>query len=105
MQTMYELPTPNRHSLAFIMAHLNRVVKAEGNQMESRALAKIFGPTIVGHSMIDPPMTEILAENPKQIKVMEAFFRIPEDCWMELMKANHPWENRCKSSLERLKCH
>ena len=97
MQTVEELPTANRDSLAFIMVHLIRVCQSQGNQMESRGLAKIFGPTIVGHSMIDQPMTEILAENPKQIKVMEALFRIPEEYWNGILTANNSWEpNRCK---------
>ena len=96
MQTVEELPTANRDSLAFVMVHLIRVVQSVGNQMESRALAKIFGPTIVGHSMVDPPMTEILAENPKQIKVMEALFRIPEDYWNGLLLTTNSWEpNQC----------
>ena len=100
MQTVEELPTANRDSLAFIMVHLTRVAEAQPNQMESRGLAKIFGPTIVGHSMIDPPMTEILAENPKQIRVMEALFRIPEEYWDGILRANNSWEpNRCEAIL------
>ena len=103
MQTVEELPTANRDSLAFIMSHLMKVVNADGNQMESRALAKIFGPTIVGHSMIDPPMTEILAENPKQIKVMEALFRISEEYWNGLIMATHSWEpNRCNDNSDSI---
>jgi hypothetical protein len=100
MQTVEELPTANRDSLSFIMVHLIRVANCDGNRMDSRSLAKVFGPTIVGHSMVDPPITEILAENPKQIKVMEALFRIPEDYWNGVLTSVNAWEtNRCMTSM------
>ena len=100
MQTVEELPTANRDSLSFIMVHLIRVANCDGNRMDSRSLAKVFGPTIVGHSMVDPPITEILAENPKQIKVMEALFRIPEDYWNGVLTSVNAWEtNRCMTSI------
>ncbi|XP_054161954.1 rac GTPase-activating protein 1-like [Oppia nitens] len=101
MQTIEELPTSNRDSLAFIMIHLMRVANNDGNSMDCRSLSKIFGPTIVGHSTIDPPMTEILAENPKQIKVMEALFRIPDDYWNDILTSVNSWEPNRFGSPDR----
>ena len=100
MQTVEELPTANRDSLSFIMVHLIRVANCDGKGMDSRSLAKVFGPIIVGHSMVDPPITEILAENPKQIKMMKALFRIPEDYWNGVLTSVNAWEtNRCMNCL------
>jgi len=87
MRTIAELPTANRDSLAFLMAHLLRVAQTEQNLMDRKSLAKIFGPTIVGYSMVEPPINELLAENPKQIKVMEALLKIPEDSWNEIISS------------------
>ncbi|CAG2114178.1 unnamed protein product [Medioppia subpectinata] len=101
MQTVEELPTANRDSLSFIMVHLMRVANCDGNRMDTRSLAKVFGPTIVGHSMIEPPITEILAENPKQIKVMEALFRIPEDYWNGVLTSVNSWETNRFGSPDR----
>jgi hypothetical protein len=55
------------------MSHLQRIAQNEANLMDSKALAKIFGPIIVGYSMINPPTNQLLAENPKQIKVYSEF--------------------------------
>lgn len=88
MQTVEELPAANRDSLAFIVAHLIRVAANEANGMDCKALAKTFGPTIVGFSMIDPPMSEILAQKPKQTKVMESLFKFDEHYWMAIIAVN-----------------
>ncbi len=88
MRTVAELPTSNRDTLAFFMLHLQRIAQNKLNLMDTKALAKIFGPTIVGYSMLDPPMTELLAENPKQVKVMEALLRIPEYYWNSIISDN-----------------
>ncbi len=96
MRTVEELPTSNRDTLAFLMSHLQRIAQNETNLMDSKALAKIFGPIIVGYSMINPPTNQLLAENPKQVKVMEALLRIPEDFWSGIISVADPnQQNKC----------
>ena len=83
---MEQMPTPNSDSLAFIMSHLLKISQnSNHNLMDVKALSKIFGPTIVGYSGTDLPMEQMCAQTLKQIQVMEAFFRVPEETYQQLL--------------------
>lgn len=80
-QAISELPQPNRDTLAFLILHLQRVSECPDCKMNVSNLAKVFGPTIVGYSCVDPEPTVMIAETRKQAAVMERFMSIPADYW------------------------
>ncbi|KAI1284841.1 Rac GTPase-activating protein 1 [Halotydeus destructor] len=79
--TVNQLPMPNRDSLAFLMAHLQRIAESPACKMPKTNLARVLGPTIVGHSIADPPTSALYEENKKQIIVMEALLDISLSQW------------------------
>ncbi|CAG2107165.1 unnamed protein product [Medioppia subpectinata] len=86
LTTMDEMPAANCDSLAYLMCHLHRVVKESNkNLMNAKALAKVFAPTVVGHSDATVPSAEMVSRNRAQIKLMEAFFAIPEEEYRKLL--------------------
>ncbi|XP_036840348.1 rac GTPase-activating protein 1 [Oncorhynchus mykiss] len=58
-QTISELPHPNRDTLAYLSIYLQRVAQCVlDTKMDITNLARVFGPTLVGHAVPDPdPMT------------------------------------------------
>lgn len=98
MQAVSELPTANRDTLAYLMVHLQHIASCEETKMTYNSLARIFGPTIVGFSMVDPPMTEMLPQTQKQTKVVEALLRIPEEEWNHILTTQAP-ERQCEYIL------
>lgn len=80
-----ELPTANKDTLAYMVLHLQRVAQSVACKMPTENLARVFGPTIVGHSMPDPPMVEMLAENRKQIAVMDVLLNILGERWTSII--------------------
>ncbi|MBN3300951.1 RGAP1 protein, partial [Amia calva] len=68
-QAVGELPPPNRDTLAFLMLHLQRVMKSSFCKMDLNNLARVFGPTIVGHSVPEPSPMMILKDTTLQPKV------------------------------------
>ncbi|RWS16289.1 rac GTPase-activating protein 1-like protein [Dinothrombium tinctorium] len=80
-QAISELPIANRDTLAYLIVHLQRIADSPACRMPKSNLAKVFGPTIVGHSMMNPPPMTMLTENPIQVKVMEALLNIPTEYW------------------------
>lgn len=85
IQAIKELPTANRDTLAFLMVHLHHISQSAATKMSTSNLARVFGPTIVGHSMIDAPSAARMAEVPKQVQVMEGFFKINEEFWNKIV--------------------
>jgi len=96
MQTVADLPMANRDSLAFLMLHLQRISRSSATLMNSSSLAKVFGPTIVGNSAVDLPMTQLLAESAKQIKVMEALFRVGDHFWNSIISTSDSFKQMSK---------
>ncbi|KAI1280638.1 Rac GTPase-activating protein 1 [Halotydeus destructor] len=83
------LPEANRHSLAFLMAHLIKVVKAAVVKMNVENLATVFGPTVVGFSL--PNVSSLEQQNQeskKQIQVMRALFGVNETAWHVVLSGN-----------------
>uniref|UniRef100_A0A8C8SGN5 Uncharacterized protein n=1 Tax=Pelusios castaneus TaxID=367368 RepID=A0A8C8SGN5_9SAUR len=64
-----ELPQANRDTLAFLMLHLLRVTHSPECKMDRLNLARVFGPTLVGHSSACPTPLAILEDTPQQCKV------------------------------------
>uniref|UniRef100_A0A4W4EV28 Si:ch1073-416j23.1 n=1 Tax=Electrophorus electricus TaxID=8005 RepID=A0A4W4EV28_ELEEL len=64
-----ELPRANRDTLAFLVLHLQRVMNSPPCQMDQNNLARVFGPTIVGHAMPEPSPLTIMKDTNTQPKV------------------------------------
>ncbi|KAM8837183.1 rac GTPase-activating protein 1 isoform 3-T5 [Spinachia spinachia] len=80
-----ELPEVNRHTLAFLMLHLQKVMRSPLCQMDKNNLSRVFGPTIVGHGMSEPTPTTILRDINTQPKVICQMLSLPEAYWRRLL--------------------
>ncbi|XP_053483831.1 rac GTPase-activating protein 1 [Ictalurus furcatus] len=69
IQAIGELPQPNRETLAFLILHLQRVTQSPQCRMDQNNLARVFGPTIIGHSMPEPSPLSIMRDTNTQPKV------------------------------------
>lgn len=80
-QAISELPQPNRDTLAFLILHLQRVSSSAECKMPISNLAKVFGPTLVGFSSVEPSPTSMLNETKNQVAIVESLLKIPSDYW------------------------
>ncbi|XP_029358336.1 rac GTPase-activating protein 1-like [Echeneis naucrates] len=87
-QTICELPQPNRDTLACLMIHLQNVSQSIDTKMDVNNLARVFGPTIVGHAGPDPDHMTILHDTNRQPRVVERLLSIPESYWSQFA---HPY--------------
>ncbi|XP_019942518.2 rac GTPase-activating protein 1-like isoform X2 [Paralichthys olivaceus] len=98
-QTISELPQPNRDTLACLMIHLQKVSQCVENKMDVHNLARVFGPTLVGHAVPNPDPMTILNDTSRQPKVIERLLSIPANYWGQFafpdntaMDNNHQFE-------------
>ncbi|XP_047465195.1 rac GTPase-activating protein 1 [Mugil cephalus] len=84
-QAIAELPKANRDTLAFLMLHLHKVMRSPQCQMDHNNLARVFGPTIVGHGMSEPSPTTIMKDTNTQPKVVCRLLSLPEDYWRRVL--------------------
>ncbi|XP_025765547.1 rac GTPase-activating protein 1 isoform X3 [Oreochromis niloticus] len=89
-QAIAELPKANRDTLAFLMIHLHKVMRSPQCQMDQNNLARVFGPTIVGHGMPEPSPSTILRDTNTQLKVVCCLLSLPEDCWRRILIGQIP---------------
>ncbi|XP_077868853.1 rac GTPase-activating protein 1-like [Saccoglossus kowalevskii] len=80
-QAVSELPQSNRDTLAYIILHLQRVSESKVCKMPATNLAKVFGPTLIGHDNPEPTPMQMLEDAKKQAKVMEHLLAMPQDFW------------------------
>nr|CBN81155.1 Rac GTPase-activating protein 1 [Dicentrarchus labrax] len=80
-QTISELPQPNRDTLACLMIHLQNVSQSVDTKMDVNNLARVFGPTLVGHAVPDPEPMTILHDTNRQPRVIERLLSIPASYW------------------------
>ncbi|XP_023121021.2 rac GTPase-activating protein 1 isoform X2 [Amphiprion ocellaris] len=85
VQNVSELPKANRDTLAFLMLHLHKVMRSPQCQMDQNNLARVFGPTIVGHGMSEPSPTTIMRDTNTQPKVVLRLLSLPEDYWRRIL--------------------
>ncbi|XP_026878277.2 rac GTPase-activating protein 1 [Electrophorus electricus] len=81
-----ELPRANRDTLAFLVLHLQRVMNSPPCQMDQNNLARVFGPTIVGHAMPEPSPLTIMKDTNTQPKVVLRLLSLPPDYWKSLLQ-------------------
>ncbi|CAL8370805.1 unnamed protein product [Arctogadus glacialis] len=85
-QVIGELPRANRDTMAFLMLHLQRVMRSPHCQMDKTNLARVFGPTIVGHGMAEPPPRTILKDTTTQPRVVCCMLSLSEEYWKHLLQ-------------------
>ncbi|RXN05371.1 rac GTPase-activating 1 [Labeo rohita] len=83
-QNISDLPQPNRDTLAFLIIHLQRVAQSKDTKMDATNLARVFGPTIVGHAVPDPDPMTILQDTKRQPKVVERLLGLPVEYWTSM---------------------
>ncbi|XP_020647742.3 rac GTPase-activating protein 1 isoform X1 [Pogona vitticeps] len=76
-----KLPLANRDTLAFLMLHLHRVMQSPDCRMNRHSLARIFGPTLVGHSAPNPTPLTIMEDTPRQCLVVSHLLGLPLRFW------------------------
>ncbi|XP_068123355.1 rac GTPase-activating protein 1 isoform X2 [Hyperolius riggenbachi] len=84
-QAVDELPAANRDTLAFLIIHLQRVAESPDCRMDVTNLAKVFGPTLVGHAVADPDAMTILHDTKRQPRVIERLMSLPADYWNQFL--------------------
>uniref|UniRef100_A0A674EFR9 Rac GTPase-activating protein 1 n=1 Tax=Salmo trutta TaxID=8032 RepID=A0A674EFR9_SALTR len=89
-QTISELPHPNRDTLAYLSIHLQRVAQCVlDTKMDITNLARVFGPTLVGHAIPDPDPMTILQDTSRQPRVMECLLDLPYEYWSQFTVEQH----------------
>uniref|UniRef100_A0A674JDY8 Rho-GAP domain-containing protein n=1 Tax=Terrapene triunguis TaxID=2587831 RepID=A0A674JDY8_9SAUR len=53
--------------------------------MDELNLARVFGPTLVGHGTSSPTPLAILQDTPQQCKVMARLLSLPPEFWRRFM--------------------
>ncbi|OCT93024.1 hypothetical protein XELAEV_18016091mg [Xenopus laevis] len=97
-QAVDGLPAANRDTLAYLMIHLQRVAQSPDCKMDVSNLARVFGPTLVGHAVSDPDPMTILQDTRRQPMVIERLLSLPAEYWNQFMMVenidpNHVIEN------------
>ncbi|XP_041946096.1 rac GTPase-activating protein 1-like [Alosa sapidissima] len=86
-QNISDLPQPNRDTLAFLILHLQRVALSPDTKMDNTNLARVFGPTIVGHAVTDPDHMTLLTDTQRQPRVVERLLSLPAEYWRQFLMA------------------
>uniref|UniRef100_A0A673CUK9 Rac GTPase-activating protein 1 n=1 Tax=Sphaeramia orbicularis TaxID=375764 RepID=A0A673CUK9_9TELE len=104
-QTISDLPQPNRDTLAFLVLHLQRVADSVETKMDIHNLARVFGPTIVGHAVPNPEPMTILQDTKRQPKVVERLLALPVDYWGQFVMAANEQPNLDHLIIENANCY
>ncbi|KAF6721278.1 Rac GTPase-activating protein 1 [Oryzias melastigma] len=104
-QTITELPQPNRDTLAFLVLHLQRVADSLDTKMDISNLARVFGPTLVGHAVPNPDPMTILQDTKRQPKVVERLLSLPVDYWAQFVISETEQPNLDQLIIENANCY
>uniref|UniRef100_A0A6Q2Z9M0 Rac GTPase-activating protein 1 n=1 Tax=Esox lucius TaxID=8010 RepID=A0A6Q2Z9M0_ESOLU len=104
-QTISDLPQANRDTLAFLTIHLQRVAQSLDTKMDITNLARVFGPTIVGHAVPDPEPMTILQDTKRQPKVIERLLGLPLEYWSQFMMVDHDQPHPDHMIIENANCY
>ncbi|XP_034393167.1 rac GTPase-activating protein 1 [Cyclopterus lumpus] len=104
-QTISDLPQPNRDTLAFLVLHLQRVAVSLDTKMNISNLARVFGPTIVGHAVPNPDPMTILQDTKRQPGVVERLLALPADYWGQFLMAESYAPNLDHLIIENSNCY
>ncbi|XP_078539623.1 rac GTPase-activating protein 1-like isoform X2 [Lissotriton helveticus] len=110
-QVVLKLPLANRDTLAYLILHLHRVIQSTYCNMDRNNLARVFGPTLVGHAIPEPSPLTIMQDTPRQAKVISRLLSLPSSFWNNILSNNqeniHPAAvestvERCGKPAERV---
>uniref|UniRef100_A0A3Q3F1E8 Rac GTPase-activating protein 1 n=1 Tax=Kryptolebias marmoratus TaxID=37003 RepID=A0A3Q3F1E8_KRYMA len=104
-QTISDLPQPNRDTLAFLALHLKRVADSLDTKMDISNLARVFGPTIVGHAVPNPEPMMILQDTKRQPLVVERLLALPAAYWDQYVMAGSAQPNLDHLVIENANCY
>ncbi|KAK5864210.1 hypothetical protein PBY51_001170 [Eleginops maclovinus] len=104
-QTVGDLPPANRDTLAFLVLHLQRVADSLDTRMDITNLARVFGPTIVGHAVPNPDPMTILQDTKRQPKVVERLLSLPVSYWAQFVSAGNENPNLHHLIIENANCY
>ncbi|XP_051517674.1 rac GTPase-activating protein 1-like [Myxocyprinus asiaticus] len=104
-QNISDLPQPNRDTLAFLIIHLQRVAQSTDTKMDIFNLARVFGPTIVGHAVPDPDPMTILQDTKRQPKVVERLLGLPVEYWSQFMISDNDQAHNDHMIIENTNVH
>lgn len=92
-----KLPQPNRDTLAYLIQHFQRISEIPDVKMPLTNFAKIFGPTIVGYSCLEPDQHMMFAQTQIQCSVMLALLSVPTDYWNKFINLNQPTKHEIET--------
>lgn len=95
-----KLPQPNRDTLAFLILHFQRIAEYPEVKMPLTNFAKIFGPTIIGYSSVNPDQHTVFAETQIQYSVMFSLLSIPTDYWSKFIVLDQFTAQEQKKAIE-----
>lgn len=104
-QTISDLPQANRETLAFMVLHLQRVAESLDTKMDVSNLARVFGPTLVGHAIPNPDPMTILQDTKRQPKVVERLLALPGSYWSQFVFADAEKPNLDHLIIENANCY
>ncbi|TWW57028.1 rac GTPase-activating protein 1 [Takifugu flavidus] len=104
-QTIGDLPLPNRDTLAYLIIHLQKVANSTETRMDAGNLARVFGPTIVGHSVPNPDPMTILQDTKRQPQVVERLLSMPVDYWSQFVNTENVSPNLNHLIIENSNCY
>ncbi|XP_051947611.1 rac GTPase-activating protein 1-like isoform X2 [Xyrauchen texanus] len=104
-QNISDLPQPNRDTLAFLVIHLQRVAQSTDTKMDIFNLARVFGPTIVGHAVPDPDPMTMLQDTKRQPKVVERLLGLPVEYWSQFMISDNDQAHNDHMIIENSNVH
>ncbi|XP_059190176.1 rac GTPase-activating protein 1 [Centropristis striata] len=104
-QTVGDLPQPNRDTLSFLVLHLKRVADSLDTKMNISNLARVFGPTIVGHAVPNPDPMTILQDTKRQPKVVERLLALPVEYWGQFVRSECEPPNLDHLIIENANCY
>lgn len=84
-QLVEYLPDANRETLAFLVAHLQRICSCPDAKMPIPNMAIVFAPTLIGFSSTDDAQIN-MAESKIIIDTMDSILRVPADFWNGLLE-------------------
>uniref|UniRef100_A0A914ZC57 Rho-GAP domain-containing protein n=1 Tax=Panagrolaimus superbus TaxID=310955 RepID=A0A914ZC57_9BILA len=87
---VFELPAPNRDTLAYLILHLQKVAKfSSSNKMPIENLARVLAPTIIGYSKrFTVKMSEEFTISCHQTMILHRLLNLPSQFWSQFIENN-----------------
>ncbi|OAF70794.1 Male germ cell RacGap [Intoshia linei] len=96
------LPKPNRDTLSYLVLHLQRIAENLESNTSSMNIARVFGPSMIGYSSLNPTTSEITSETDKQHMITQRLMAISCDYWLEYIESHETEYSGSNSSIKYL---